>query len=256
MKSLALIIGTGECNAECSHCAGKIHRKDAPKEDGVITDELFRKTMRESWENGAEYLSLSSSGEPTLSPLTVTKTLEIVAELAQDGFEFNPINLYSNGIKIGTDEVFCREYLSLWKKLGLTYIYVTVHEIDNKKNARCYGVKEYPALELICNRIHDAGLLVRANVVLKKKTIGDLAKFKEAIEYLRKAGFNKISAWPVRTMDDKLDTKLAPSEEEMNKIEGYGKKNDVRVLRSRKAYQIGDKLTLFQSGVLSNTWCC
>lgn len=259
MKSLAFIVGTGKCNAKCSHCAGKIHRKNAPEKDGIITDELFRKTIRETWEAGAEYLSLSSSGEPTLSPIAVTKTLEVVAELAGDGFEFNPINLYSNGIKIGEDEAFCKQYLPLWKTLGLTHIYVTVHNIDNAKNAKGYGIKKYPPLELICSRIHGAGLFMRANVVLTKKNISTIDKFIDTVEYLRGIGADAVSAWPVRTMDDDLNTKLAPCEKELDEMEAWAKgSNDftVRVLRSRKVYQVGDKLTLFQNGILSNTWCC
>ena len=258
MNSISLIIGTGQCNAKCAHCAGKIHRKEAPKEDGVILDALFRKVLRESWTNGADYLSLSSSGEPTLSPISVTKTLELVSELAEDGFEFNPINLYSNGIKIGTDEGFCNQYLPLWKNLGLSCIYITVHDINNAKNAKCFGVKKYPALDIVCNRIHNAGLLMRANLVLTKKTIGTLEKFIEAVDYLKTIGVDKISSWPIRTENDELDTKFAPSEAELDRIEAWAKeqKYAVRVLRSRMVYKNSEKLTLFQNGILSNTWCC
>ena len=53
--------------------------------------------------------------------------------------EYSPINLYSNGIRIGGDKDFGDTYLSLWRSLGLTTIYVTVHDIDEKKMLKSMG---------------------------------------------------------------------------------------------------------------------
>ena len=78
LNSLSLFVGTGECNAHCNHCAGVALRKYAPLEDGVIDEDLIERTVRNCYEQGARYLSISSSGEPTLSPLSVTKTLGLL----------------------------------------------------------------------------------------------------------------------------------------------------------------------------------
>jgi hypothetical protein len=47
--------------------------------------DLIERTMRQCYNQGARSLSISSSGEPTLSPLAVSSALFIVADLANDG---------------------------------------------------------------------------------------------------------------------------------------------------------------------------
>lgn len=262
VNSLALFVGTGECNAHCEHCAGVPHRKYAPKQDGMIDEDLIYKALKECYAKGARRLSLSSSGEPTLSPAAVTKTLELVNKCKQEDIYYSPIHIYSNGIRIGENKGFCLEYLWLWRSLGLTSAYITVHDIDNKENARVYGVEHYPPLELVISRIHDAGLFMRANLVLSKESIGTYQKFVSTVENLIMMGVDKISAWPIRDMNDNLDSKLSPPESELDKmsnwvINHWGIAHRITLLRenSRVRYEIGSKLTLFPDGTLSNTWC-
>jgi MoaA/NifB/PqqE/SkfB family radical SAM enzyme len=260
LNSLALFVGTAECNGRCKHCAGVPLRQYAPKEDGVINEALIYRTVRKCYDKGARYLSISSSGEPTLSPLAVTKVFELLRGMENEGVKFSSIHLYSNGIRIGEDEAFCKEYLPLWKDYGLDTLYVTVHSIDEKKNAKVYGIEKYPSLELVVSRIHDAGLYMRANLVLSKNTIGTSEEFISTIKYLSNLGVDKVSAWPIRNMDDKVDTGLSPPTEELDKIEEWIKNHteySARLLRenSRIVYQTGQKLTLFPNGKLSNTWC-
>lgn len=258
VNSLSIFVGSPECNAHCAHCAGITHRKYAPKEDGIISEDLISKTIKDCYEKGARYLSISSSGEPTLSPVSVTKVLELVYGYKKEGIEYSPVNLYSNGIRIGKDKEFCDAYLGLWRNYGLTAIYVTVHDIDEKKNAKIYGIENYPDLRLILSRIHNADLLMRANLVLSKRAICTLEKFVSTVDYLKEIGVDFISAWPIRGKDDKLDQNLSPLEEELNKMEIYAENNkNIRLLQenSRIAYKTGKKLTLFPDGTLSSTWC-
>lgn len=258
VNSLSLFVGTGRCNADCSHCAGKIHRKFAPEKDGVIDEQLIYNTLRECYQNGARYLSISSSGEPTLSPLSVTRSLELIALCRDEGMEYSPINLYSNGIRIGNEKDFCDEYLPKWKNDGLRSVYVTVHDIDEKKNAEIYGIKKYPNLQVILGRIHGAELKMRANLVLSQKTIDTFEKFIITTDYLLKIGIDSIAAWPLRDMQDRPDSGSSPIIEELTKMENYviGKPN-IRILteKSRAVYHTGKKVTLFPNGQLSNTWC-
>lgn len=262
LKSLSIFAGTGDCNANCAHCAGKIHRKYAPTKDGIVNEELISKILRDCYLQGARYLSISSSGEPTLSPLSVTRVLEMVNGFKSHGMKYNPVNLYSNGIRIGNDNAFTDEFLPKWKRLGLTTIYVTVHDINTSENARIYGVKKYPKLEDVLSRIHSADLLMRANLVLGRKTIGTFEKFVSTIDYLSYMGVNSISAWPIRDMNDNVSSELAPSGFELDKMEKWIEENQnskchVKLLngRDRTLYQTGQKLTLFPDGSLSNTWC-
>lgn len=261
LNSFSLFVGTGKCNANCGHCAGVPLRKYAPKEDGIVDEKLISETIKKCYDAGARYLSLTSSGEPLISPLSVTKTLQLVKNFEKEGMNFSPINLYSNGIRIGEDEKFCKEYLPLWKNLGLTTFYITVHNIDEKKNAEIYGVKKYPSLEKIFSRIHDNGLLVRGNIVLSKNTIYTAKDFISSVEHLEKIGIDSISAWPIRSLDDKVDYSNSPSKEEFNKmrswVDGRDSKIKIRLLgeENKVNYETGKKLTLFPNGVLSNSWC-
>lgn len=257
VNSLAIFVGTGKCNACCSHCAGEIHRKYAPKNDGVINEDLIYRTIRDCYMKGARYLSLTSSGEPTLSPLSVTKVLGLAHKLKEEGMGYSNIHLYSNGIQIGKSKSFSSHYLPKWKEYGLDSIYTTIHDTNEKRNAEIYGIKNYPRLELVLSRIHDAGLLMRANLVLTKKTIGTLEKLISTVGSLKHLGVDNISAWPVRGTDDKLDLILSPSNEELDKMSEWAEGNGVRLLRenSRIVYETGKKLTLFPDGTLSNTWC-
>lgn len=256
MKSLSLFIGTGQCNAKCNHCAGVPLRQFAPKKDGVIDEELIVKTIKNCHEKGARYLSISSSGEPTLSPLSITKVLDIIVN---NKVKFNPINLYSNGIRIGKDLDFANNYLPLWKNKGLTTIYITVHSANEDENARLYGISDYPSLESIVYRIKSNGLMVRANLILSKSIIDTADKFISNAERLFNIGVDTISTWQIRKLDDSLDTDNILSANEVNKIASWIESSgfNVRLLKesNRRLYDDSEKLTLFQNGVLSNTWC-
>jgi len=261
-----VFIGTGKCNGNCKHCAGLIHRKYAPDEDGVINKNLsdgdIYKILESCHYKGARSLSISSSGEPTLSPKSVTRLLELVDFLKSDQLKYNKINLYSNGIRIGEDEDFVKTYLSDWSLWGLSSVYITVHSADEKENAKIYGVPSYPSLRTIVSRIHNVGISARANVVLSKNSVGSLESFMNLVSQLKDIGFDNVSAWPVRNEDDKVDELLAPSKEEMEKICRFAVENStnsfvIRVLgeEHHELYKTGQKLTLFPNGKLLNTWC-
>lgn len=259
LKSLSLFVGTDYCNANCNHCAGVPIRGNAPKEDGIIDENLIYKTIKECYALGARSMSISSAGEPTLSPISVTKTLGLIKK---SDLEFKPINLYSNGIRIGNDKDFCDEFLPSWKSLDLATFYITVHDVDEKENARIYGIKKYPSLDLILSRIHDANLLMRANLVLSKNNIGTFEKFVSTVDSLKEIGVDYISAWPIRNLKDEVDKKLSPLEVELDKMENWARENQgqkfkINLLmgRDRKVYETGQKLTLFPNGILSNAWC-
>jgi molybdenum cofactor biosynthesis enzyme MoaA len=257
MKSLGIMVGTGSCNANCRHCAGIPHRKDAPQKDGEVDETLVLKTLRQAHGEGAERLSLSGSGEPVLSPVSVTKVLEISYSLRKEGVKFDPISLYSNGIRIGEDPEFCSQYLPLWNALGLSWVYVTVHSVDPSRNAKGFGVSGYPSLKTILKRIKQSGMRMRANLVLSKEGVGTFAEFKEAVGVLVGLGVDSISAWPIRDKEDEVDRELAPSDCERDRMDNWAKWRmlPVKVLGGREAYKNGDKMTLFPNGTLSSNWC-
>ena len=112
---LGIFVGTGQCNANCEHCAGTPHRKNAHKFDGEIDKELIEDVIRKCYSSGAKYISLTSSGEPTLSPGSVTKVLELIKNY--EFVKYDKINLYTNGIVIGSDLNFCKKYFVISNSL-------------------------------------------------------------------------------------------------------------------------------------------
>jgi cyclic lactone autoinducer peptide len=253
LQNIALFVGTGYCNANCSHCAGSIHQEKMPKEDKVVDPDLFYQTLRDAYEMGARSLSLTSGGEPTLAPNSVTETLEIA-----QNFDFSKIKLYTNGIRIGRSKKFSERYLPLWKSKRLTDIYLTVHSLSPENNARIFGIKSYPNLELIINRIHYADLRVRANIVLSRNNISDLEKFKEMVIGLQKHGVDNIAAWPVRDEKDEYDVDNAPPLSEIQKMREWSEHDDtiqVQTEEHHKLYKNKLKLGLFPDGKLSSDWC-
>jgi len=262
ISGVSILLGRGVCNARCSHCAGMIHRKTSPLHDNIPDLVVLEKILRLCHARGAKSFSVSSAGEPTLSPIAVTETLRLVDRLAKESILYDRVNLYTNGIRIGRNEEFAKEYLSLWQSLGLKWLYITIHSANEEENALFYGVKKYPQIQKIINRSHEAGLLVRANVVLSKKNVAKAEQFKELVQTLQTIGVDAVSAWPIRTDDDREDVLLIPDERELRAMKQWvssrtSRDIPVRILtkKDHEKYALGEKLTLFPNGVLSNTWC-
>lgn len=261
INSLGLFVGTSTCNAKCSHCAGLIHRQYAPKNDGQDNIELIQKTILSCWERGARSLSLSGSGEPTLSPQSITDILTYVNLLSQQNKKFSKIHLYSNGIRIGNDIQFCEKHLPLWQSLGLDTIYLTVHHTDEIKNAKIYGIQKYPKLNDIISRIHNANLKIRANIVLNTTHFKSNDDVQEVIENLLKLNVDAMSAWQIRNSDDVIDVEKCFSDNQLDSLEQWVCNNNFKQVKiyneknHQEQYVDGEKLTLFPDGTLSNTWC-
>lgn len=267
VSSLSFIVGTGRCNAHCSYCAGAPLRKYAPKKDGEVDAELIYKTIKDCYKRGARRLSISSSGEPTLSPLSVTRTLFMINRSHyEEDFDFSGVHLYTNGIRIGEEDIFSRTYLRKWKELGLTTVYITLHGVDREENARVYGVPVYPDPAIIISRIRDEDLSVRVNLILGKDTINSVERFSHVVERLDYYGANEVSAWPIRCKDDRTSSELSAPEyavTDMAAWAGHWQESPapfgripVNVRRYHdKPSSMGKKLTLFPDGTLSESWC-
>jgi MoaA/NifB/PqqE/SkfB family radical SAM enzyme len=246
-SALGLFVGTGRCNADCKHCAGKPHRDYAPYCDGFIDETLIANTLVNCWYQGARRLTISSSGEPTLSPLAVTRTLILADTICRSNsgrIKYDKISLYTNGIRIDEDKSFAETFFPLWKSLGLTDIYVTVLFPRRK-------------LSDVRHAIHRYGFKLRANVMLSRETVATLEDFRQLVFLLEAIGFDSVSAWPIRNMNDERDAELSPPQRELDLIEEWAKSYPfpVRVLLGREEYETGQKLTLFPNGVLSSSWC-
>jgi len=205
--SVSALVGNGVCNANCDFCAGKYLRPDA-KENSNYNKNL-ESAIKLSARYGGWSLSLTSSGEPTCDPNSLTSALKIYDKCAKQGAYFPNVNLFTNGILFG-DKEFCKTYLPQWKELGLNNIAISIHSVDEKEQAKIYKLKEYPQLEDIANNIKEQGLGVRATVLLRKNGIDNSKKYEHAINTLIDKRIDNITSWPVGNPDGSR-TEYTPS---------------------------------------------
>ena len=240
IERFGILVGMGVCNARCRHCAGARHRNSSPGEDGVVDEKRIREVMLV---NPVKHVSISGSGEPLMSPLSVERVIRIVCEYGSPG-----VNLYTNGILVGDNLI----RLMRWKGMGLTQVNLTVHHWDGVKNARALGVGLVPDTSTTIAALLAIGLRVKACVPLGcVRTSADLGAL---VGRLGKWGATSVSCWPMRDPNtDEVDYNLCPASElaSMKALET----ETVRVMWPDDPYQDGTKMTLFPDGRLSARWC-
>ncbi|MGV8086764.1 MAG: radical SAM protein [Candidatus Woesearchaeota archaeon] len=221
--SVSALVGNGKCNANCKFCAGKYLREDAKP------NENYNKNLEAAIKLSARYggwsLSLTSSGEPTCDPDSLTKALQIYDKCAKTGAYFPNVNLFTNGILFG-DKEFCKTYLPIWKELGLNNIAVSIHSVDENEQAKIYNIKDYPKLENIADNIREQGLGVRATVLLRKEGIENSKTYEHAINTLISKGIDNITSWPIGNPDGSR-TEYTPSRYNLFTIHRWLHKNAI-----------------------------
>jgi len=250
VNSMGILVGSSACNAKCQLCAGIPHRKDAPRKDWVVEEPRVEEAIRECCERGARYISLSGSGEPTMSPGAVTKVLGIIKRVAPP---LEKVCLYTNGIRFGADKGFEALWLPAWKGMGLTDIQLSVHDFDLAKNAKGFGISYYPDFDAIFGPLRKYGYRIRANIMLQKGYIDSAERFRTALRHFR-GRVDKIVAWPVRRVGREGISPKAPSAQMMGEIKEVASGfEDVDVYWPEE--RSAGKLTLFPDGSLRDTWC-
>ena len=196
--SVSALVGNGSCNGNCSFCAGKYLRQQ--KKDESNYHKNLEAAIKLSARYGGWSLSLTSSGEPTCDPNTVTKALEVYQKCAKEGAYFPNVNLFTNGILFG-DSNFCEKHLPRWKELGLTNVAVSIHGVTEEEQAKAYNLESYPNLETIIGNIKKSGLGVRGTLLLRKDGVDNAAKYEQAVHTLLEKGIDNITSWPVGNPD-------------------------------------------------------
>ncbi|VVB83159.1 Uncharacterised protein [uncultured archaeon] len=196
--SVSALVGNGSCNANCNFCAGKYLRPQA-KENPLYYRNL-EAAIKLSARYGGWSLSLTSSGEPTQDPASLTKALEVYDKCAKQGAFFPNVNLFTNGINFG-DSSFCNHYLPIWKELGLTNIALSIHSVDEEEQAKAYNLEKYPNLETIVKNIEENGVGVRGTLLLRKGGVDDSKKYESSVHALIEKGIDNITSWPIGNPD-------------------------------------------------------
>lgn len=262
MKSLGILMGRGICNARCSGCAGVAHRAKAPQRDGEVDEDDIRSAIRlaAGEERSLKSISISGSGEPLLSPESVTKTLEIIQEEIRDGgITVGRVSLYTNGILLLQREA----ELTSWRRLGLEWVYVTRYHWDDSINGMTLGSRCYSSLSEAVWAVEEVGLLLRVNFVLRRGLVDTACDFIHGVEVMREY-CDELAAWPMRGPNDTVGDE-APTREALDEMktalekcqaEYCGWDRNVKLYWPQgQEYSRGEKLTLFYKLPLSSSWC-
>jgi len=223
IKKLGVLVCNKGCNASCSFCAGKQHRTQ-----NSFKFDLFKSIVKDN-KDTIEELSISGGGEPLLQPSNIYRTLHTIRE-----FKIRKIKLYTNGILL-KDSI---ELLKDWKNMGLTHLYVTVHNINPKISQSTLHSKELPpTMEEIKEIEKITNLIIRINIPLFKDGINTPDQLKDMICHLDEIGLNNVSYWVIRDNNDKRDTDLSP------------------LFNLPEPIYDETKQTLFPNGELRFDWC-
>ena len=220
--SVSAVIGNGACNGKCEFCAGKYLRPQAS--DSPLYWKNYASAIKLCARYGGWSLSLTSSGEPTVDPRSVTKALEVYSECAAQGAYLPNVNLFSNGILLG-NAAYCDEWLPKWRALGLTNVAISVHSVDRWRQGAAYGLNStepcifvppnsieyrYPAFEDIFANVRKHGIGVRTTLLLRKGEVDGWRTYKDSVDALVRLGSDNITSWPVGAPDGSR-TEYTPS---------------------------------------------
>jgi len=197
--SVSALVGNGACNANCDFCAGKYLRPQADNENSRYYKNL-ESAIKLSARYGGWSLSLTSSGEPTCDPISLTRALEVYQKCAGEGAYFPNVNLFTNGILFGR-ESFSKTWLPKWKSLGLTNIAISIHGVTEEEQARAYNLSSYPSLENIFSNIKQEGVGVRCTLLLRKGGVENSQRYEEAVHALIEKRVDNITSWSVGNPD-------------------------------------------------------
>lgn len=204
--SVSALVGSGECNGNCSFCSGQYLRKQAWEcVNSPTRYHLYLRNLEAAIKLSAGYrgwsLSLTSSGEPTCSPLYLTRALDVYKKCADQGRSFPNVNLFTNGLNFA-DPQFCSEWLPLWSRQGLNNVAISVHSVDHERQMRAYGRKGRYEFVKIRENIERHGLGVRATLLLHKGEADNGERYGRAIDTLiDDYGYRNITSWPVGKPD-------------------------------------------------------
>lgn len=225
IKKLGVLVCNKGCNANCSFCAGKQHRTQQDFDFKYLQSILIENNTT------LEEVSISGAGEPLLQPENISEVLHIIKH---SNLNLKKIKLYTNGTLLEKSI----KRLIWWRKLGLTHLYVTVHNIDPNKSKVTLKTNDQPPTMSEIKEIEDlTGLIVRINIPLFKEGINTPEELNDMINNLRQIGLNNVSYWVIRDNNDKRDRNLSP------------------VFNLPESAYDYTKQTLFPNGELRFDWC-
>jgi molybdenum cofactor biosynthesis enzyme MoaA len=190
-QTFSVVVGTRACNASCPFCISK--QTGLFGTPPTVNWRNFRIACQLAQKAETTTVLLTGKGEPTLYPNNITETLKELQE-----YNFPLIEMQTNGMKMAENSSGMDAYLSLWYKLGLTTIALSVVHYIQDKNAEVYtpNGKHYDLGNLIL-KLHRIGFSVRLCIMMLKAYIDTPEKVERLLGFCMA---NKVEQLTIRNI--------------------------------------------------------
>jgi molybdenum cofactor biosynthesis enzyme MoaA len=211
-STFSIVVGDMNCNARCPYCVAKMTPRNKISHCATDIDWInFKHACDLAKTNGVNSVLLTGKGEPTLFKGEIETYLK-----ALEPYNFPFIDVQTNGIAIENGrkkdkamyEHLPASELRLWRKLGLSFIALSIAHWDSDKNAEIYQPKatkeERNDLEALIAHIRSIGFSVRLSCTMNKGYIDSVDGLKSIIQFAKD---NDVQQVTCRAVSKPLDTK-------------------------------------------------
>lgn len=195
-KLFSVVVGTEACVASCPFCVSSEPCNTLNKIPPVLNVRNLRIGANLANRSGVDTVMLTSRGEPTLFPDTISN---ILSELKPSAFPF--VELQTNALPLASNWEKYASYLDEWYYLGLTTIAISVVSYDAETNRQIYTPHKDSYMDLpgLIKRLHTKGFSVRLTCICCKG-IMDIPQ--EVVKFLQFAKDNQVEQVTLRPLNE------------------------------------------------------
>ena len=187
IQTFSVVVGGKKCNAHCPYCVSKMTGLEDCSETGYINERNFHKACQFAKQSGVSTVLLTGKGEPTLYMNQIDRYLNILEQ-----YDFPFIELQTNGM----DLPLHNEELFNWYNKGMTTVCLSCAHWLTDRNREIFG-ELFEPLEKNINRLHRAGLSVRASCVMCKDYIDNASSVGAFALWCKEHKVEQFTARPV-----------------------------------------------------------
>ena len=206
-STLCLVAGNELCNARCPFCIAKMTPARAlGKTKPVVDWRNFKKAASLARKGGVSSVMITGKGEPTLFPEQISDYLRALQE-----FNFEFIDLQTNGLLFIDQRQKYETYLKEWYDLGLTTIALSVTHYLAERNREIYSPNRsaYISLPKLIDLLHEHHFTARLVCIMLKDYIDSAAEISKLIEFSRQNEVEQLSLQPVNIPNETRNSEVA-----------------------------------------------
>jgi len=191
VQTFTPVIGSLACNAKCPYCCSRMTCTYGMNgKEPEYKWKTFNIAAQIARERNCVTAFVTSKGEPTLFPDTVSETIE---RLKHD-HRFPIIELQTNGILL--KQLAEKGWLKDWSEKGLNLVCLSTVHWEKLRNQEIYG-GWYPELEEMIKVCAENDIKVRASCVMLKGYVDNITSIMHMRRKLTEWGASQFVARPV-----------------------------------------------------------